>query len=233
MHITNKSGRTGEFRSKNTLKSTERPNFCNAAPQHWKARTSIEYCGSFEAFTQSSNSEPPNFELPHLINSTSQPSKEEHRLSLSSIGNSSSLFDSSSPASSGYSQKESALANPAGSIHIVSRGSAGPYSKIQDTYAIPSKMVIERSSAKAPLSSIKPIEQAVMQNEEPNTSKPAVPYAAPRFGESTMPQSPLNRATLESKVLIMPKPSKPDFQRDQPKTSRFMSSLLRSSFSQT
>lgn len=58
-----------------------------------------------------------------------------------------------------------------------------------------------------------------MNDENMIPQKLSAPTAAPRFGETTLPQSPLNRAALEAKVFLKPKPPRPDFYRQEPKSN--------------
>jgi SNF2 family DNA or RNA helicase len=76
-------------------------------------------------------------------------------------------------------------------------------------------MVNERSPAKAALQATKANEQPIQQIEPVQPVKPAYPSSVPKFGESTLPQSPLNRRALESNVFIKPKPPRPEYHKEQ------------------
>lgn len=76
-------------------------------------------------------------------------------------------------------------------------------------------MVNERSPAKAPLKPVVPNEQPSRMADHSYPSKPQ-PTTVPRFGQPTLPQSPLHRpAQKESSVFIQPK-SRPEHHRDVP-----------------
>lgn len=79
-------------------------------------------------------------------------------------------------------------------------------------------MVNERSPAKAASQSTGANQQTTQQANSAYVGNMAQASSVPVFGEATVPQSPLNRATLDranadSKVFIKSKPPQPEFQR--------------------
>lgn len=67
-------------------------------------------------------------------------------------------------------------------------------------------MVNEQSHAKAPVQSAISNEQPTKQVEPAQVENPAYASSVPRFGQPTLPQSPLGRGAFDSKVFIKPKP---------------------------
>ncbi len=80
-------------------------------------------------------------------------------------------------------------------------------------------MVNERSPGKGPLQATKANEQPIHQTEPAQQIKPVYPSSVPKFGETTLPQSPLGRKALESKVFIQPKPPRPEYHKEHPNTN--------------
>jgi hypothetical protein len=81
-------------------------------------------------------------------------------------------------------------------------------------------MVNERSPAKAPIQSSQADEQLIQQAASTQLEKPAYPSSVPKFGQPTIPQSPLGRSALESKLFIKPKPARPEYHKDHHNTSK-------------
>lgn len=145
----------------------------------------------------------PGFHAPPTLTSsvTSKGSVYLTQSRLSDVGDSSSLFDFHSPAS--YNQS-----------------SFNPSSNPQAISATPSIMVRERSPAKAASQSSDQSEfpSHTLASQEPvKVINPLM--TAPKFGETSLPQSPLHRSSmtnkerLENKILIQPRRSDGNKQR--------------------
>jgi hypothetical protein len=205
----------GDFRSRNTLKSTQHPNFDSA---YHPPSEKLEKSRSPSRDTSGKES---SYELPILnslpSNTYSPSTPGQYALSPQYIGDSSSLFDSSPAAA--FDSKKKPTRNLPGSY--TAKGQSRPNTK----------MVNERSPAKAPFRPATVNEQSTSQPDGTYLPKPMQAPSAPRFGETTLPHSPLNRAALESRVFIMPKPkpaARPENKGGPPTTSRFFNIRERS-----
>lgn len=97
-------------------------------------------------------------------------------------------------------------------------GSTSNDSKDKKLRSKESKMVNERAPAKA-------VPRPVSRDSDDGAPAPKFNYAsglgeAPRFGQTSLPQSPLVRKPKESSMFIQPK-SRPEHHRDQPRPGGF------------
>lgn len=201
--------RTGEFKSKNTLKSKQLPTFS-------KAQYSRGNIYDAKTFQQSSTSDLSPSELTCYQSLSQRDSYmfQHHQASPNDIGNLSSPFDIS-PGSLEYTT----------GIYVQSPTFPTPIttlfgkSRICDQARGPSRtMVNERLPPKAPLQSA--VSNEPTQQAEPaQLEKPVYPLSVPKFGQPSLPQSPLSRSTLESKVFIKPKPQRPEYHKQHHDTS--------------
>ncbi|KAI9650807.1 hypothetical protein NHQ30_000840 [Ciborinia camelliae] len=194
----------GGFTPLNTIGSTETPNFKRRNPN----TPAIKEQQDFQRFVNTSKTTTTPRGLPHIQGRTYPSPVKENSPSLSDLGDSTSLFDSS--------------------LEIIGRASNSSSSRkatvvVLDTTKYDrrlvekeNKMVKERSPAKVP---------APLRPEEPNDQyRPSQSNAAnhlssiPRFGEPTLPQSPLNRKSQQqySELFVQPK-SRPEFHREPEK----------------
>lgn len=197
--------RIGEFKTQNTLKSTQPPTFTNALQSH-------ENTSDTNVLPQYLTPSSSVYDLPHHRNSAARTESlsEFHHISPEDIGNSSSLFDSSL-ASLDYTNEQSISSTSAGlKLLLFSKGSSRG-----EAQGPTKKMVNERSPTKAPLQSTQTNEQPTQQVAPAQLEKPAYPSSVPKFGQPTFPQSPLGRSALESNVFIKPKPPRPEYHKDQ------------------
>lgn len=195
--------RNGEFTRKNTLSSQQTPKFA----QRQQRQVTPEQQQSFDDLLRSSTTGTPPHELPHLRrlstqtpspplfkgayyspgdSSTGSSNPSPLRQSDSQIGNSSSLFDHSSPAVFVFSGNTKAFT-----------------------------MVNERSPAQAPSNPNPPNNLSTQQTVK--SVRPVQATDAPRFGQPTLPQSPMSKSALENKLAF--RPVRPDYPKPQPANS--------------
>lgn len=141
-------------------------------------------------------------------------------ISISNLGNSSSLFFSNSPRSFEFGGANRA-ANPNSPIPFVFGVTSNKFSQKRTAKA--NKMVKERSPAKVPLRPVVANEQSQSQADGPSKPMPQPdlfasrppPSSVPQFGQPTLPQSPLNRGpSKQSSVFLQPK-NRPELHRDE------------------
>ncbi len=217
--MTDRESRNGQFRSKNTLQSTERPNFGNPLHPQDHNQSSTAHSWLLSSRTDSSLYELPKFRRP--IPPEASPSFSEHyQPSPTAIGNSSSLFDENSLASLDIRHnKHTPPAHLFGPVSPTVGTSINLESPI-----LSDNMVNERSPAKAPLQPTKANEQSTQPSQIVLPPKPVQNMSAPRFGETSLPQSPLNRKTVESHPALLPRQPQSGNHSQPPNTT----SMLRS-----
>jgi hypothetical protein len=149
------------------------------------------------------------------VQSTSTPIITQTDLSLSELGDSSSLFSYKTPDFE-FTGKGIPFKNTYSPIPFVFGKS--------DKDSSPHKMVNERSPAKATLLPRVGNEQPTRQ-EETSYKLNATPSSVPQFGQPTMPHSPLHRpAPKDSGVFIQPK-SRPEHHRDSDRPGMVLSHI--------
>jgi hypothetical protein len=189
----------GKFTPLNTIESTETPNFRDTARDRQQ---------QYHSAVETPRGRSPSRLLPYLQrNLDSATAEAQYSPTLSNLGDSSSLFDSSleitgrASISTFYNDEEDAA--------LGSKNNTKTISTAENL-----KMVKERSPAKVPLRPVEPNDQP--QPSQGNPSKPL--SSIPRFGEPTLPQSPLYRSAQQdhSELFIQPK-SRPEQHRPKEK----------------
>jgi hypothetical protein len=189
----------GKFTPLNTIESTETPSFRGTAKDRQQ---------QYHSAVETPHGRSPSRNFPYLQrNLDSATAEAQYSPTLSNLGDSSSLSDSSleitgRPSISTFRSDEVDAAS--GSKSNTNTRSAAEYLK----------MVRERSPAKVPLHPVEPNDQP--QPSQGNPSKPL--SSIPRFGEPTLPQSPLYRSAQQdhSELFIQPK-SRPEQHRPKEK----------------
>jgi len=192
----------GSFTPHNRLKEKERPNFRQRKPDSSSQQTSPRRV-DHTLKTATSLDLPPHRETFYTPEPTS-----ERSITLSELGNSSSLFSYDSPASSDFGSavkpRKSDLPIPfVFSIATEPRRLEGGQNK---------KMVNERSPAKASLQAAVLNEQGPKEGESSYAPKPK--STVPQFGQPTFPSSPLHRAPVKDSGLFIQPKSRPEHHRD-------------------
>ncbi|KAF7861922.1 hypothetical protein EAF04_007803 [Stromatinia cepivora] len=193
----------GGFTPLNTIGSTEAPNFKRRNTN----TNTLKQQHKFKRVINTSKTTTLPHILPHIHRRTRPSPVTEHSPSLSALGDSTSLFDSSLEIIGRASNSSSARK---GTVVVLDTTK-------YDRYFIEegNKMVREISPAKV---------QAPRPEEPKDQYRSSQSNAAnhlssiPRFGEATLPQSPLNRKSQQqySELFIQPK-SRPEFHRDTEK----------------
>ncbi|KAJ8063095.1 hypothetical protein OCU04_008338 [Sclerotinia nivalis] len=195
----------GGFTPLNTIGSTEAPNFKR---RNTNTNThTLKQQHNFKRVVNTSRTTTPPHILPRIQRRTRPSPVTEHSPSLSALGDSTSLFDSSLEIIGRASNSSSARK---GTVVVLDTTKYDRYSIEKGN-----KMVREISPAKV---------QAPRPEEPKDQYRPPQSNAAnhlssiPRFGEATLPQSPLNRKSQQqySELFIQPK-SRPEFHRDAEK----------------
>ncbi|ESZ94318.1 hypothetical protein SBOR_5314 [Sclerotinia borealis F-4128] len=193
----------GGFTPLNTIGSTEPPNFKRRNPNNSKQQHQHQHYS--KRFVNTPKTTTPPRRLPHLQRRTYPSPVKENSPSLSELGDSTSLFDSSLEIIGQASNTSSAKK---GTVIVLDTTKYDRYTVFKEN-----RMVKERSPAKM---------QVPLRPEEPNDQyRPSQSNAAnhlssiPRFGEPMLPQSPLNRKSREqySELFVQPK-SRPEFHRE-------------------
>ena len=176
---------------------------------------------NFQARTDFSSASGFSLHLPH-IQRGSDPLASIIELSgetLSELGDSSSLFSLKTPPE--FNSTSTCPQYPRGNSPIPSvLGTLNQHQQLLKEGRQQSKMVNERSPAKAPLLPVAPNEQPHPQTQAESAvlSKPTQ-VTGPQFGQTSALQSPLQRPPQkESNVFIQPK-SRPEHHRDFNKLS--------------
>ncbi|KAB8294038.1 hypothetical protein EYC80_009496 [Monilinia laxa] len=196
----------GGFTPLNTIGSTEAPNFkrrnTNTLKQQQDIRRYLD--------TSKTTTPPPPRRLPHIQRRylPSPSPVKENSPSLSELGDSTSLFDSSLEII-GRAPNSSSARKGTVIVLDTTKHDRSPLEK-------ENKMVREISPAKVP---------AAFRSEESNdqyrhsqSNGTSHLSSIPRFGETTLPQSPLNRKSQQqhSELFVKPK-SRPEFHREPEK----------------
>ena len=185
------TNRRNGFTPHNSLASTNPPTFKKRGLQSTTTRPDQQH--NFQSNWQPKS---PFLGLPSLRQYDSPESASKN---LSDIGDSSSLFSYNTSPSFDFESRDTAQQNRPPIPHIFGVPRKDPNQKIQ--------MVNERSPAKAPL-------RPDSTHEKPPPKNPFANMAEPRFGEISMPQSPLHRKPAkESSVFLQPK-SRPEHHRE-------------------
>ncbi|KAL2069667.1 hypothetical protein VTL71DRAFT_14346 [Oculimacula yallundae] len=188
----------GSFTPHNTVSTKERPNSKQRRPDISSQQTNRRRAQSPQGILVL----PPNHETFNTPESTN-----DRSITLSELGNSSSLFSYDSPASFDFgSPRRSANTGSVPFVFGIPKESGRPEGNRR------TKMVNERSPAKAAL-------PAAMLNEQPpkqaESSQPPKPYSTvPQFGQPTFPSSPLHRAPVKDSGLFIQPKSRPEHHRD-------------------
>ncbi|KAK0107625.1 hypothetical protein ONS96_003431 [Cadophora gregata f. sp. sojae] len=193
----------GSFTPLNRLTTKDRPNFKQRRSDSASQQTNSRGVQLPIETKLTGLNLPPHHETFYTPESTS-----ERSITLSDIGNSSSLFSYDSPASFdfGGAIKSAKSDRPIPFVFGIPKESL----RLEGTRQ--NRMVNERSPAKAPL-------QTVALNEQPpkqadNSYAPKPQSTVPQFGQPTFPSSPLHRAPAKDSGLFIQPKSRPEHHRD-------------------
>ncbi|APA15699.1 hypothetical protein sscle_15g104690 [Sclerotinia sclerotiorum 1980 UF-70] len=197
----------GGFTPLNTIGSTDAPNFKRRNKTTNTNTRIFKQQHNFKRVVNTSRTTTPSHIIPRIQRTTCPSPVTENSPSLSELGDSTSLFDSSLLIIGRASNSNSA---GKGTVVVLDTTK-------YDRYLVEkgNKMVREISPAKV---------QAPRPEEPKDQYRSSQSNAAnhlsniPRFGEATLPQSPLNRKSQQqySELFIQPK-SRPEFHRDTEK----------------
>ncbi|PVH84179.1 hypothetical protein DL98DRAFT_558444, partial [Cadophora sp. DSE1049] len=197
----------GPFTPHNTITTKERPNFKQRKPDPSSQQTHPRGVQHPLKTTHTSLDLPPRRETFYTPESTS-----ERSITLSEIGNSSSLFSYYSPASFDFGSAIKPTKSDCPIPFVF--GIPKEPRRLEETRH--NKMVNERSPAKAPLQAVLPNEQPPKEAESSYAPKPQ--STVPQFGQPTFPSSPLHRAPAKDSGLFIQPKSRPEHHRDGEKS---------------
>ncbi len=197
------------FTPHNTLGTKERPTFNQQRPA---------------LHTQNKSIKPQSqYDLPLNRLLSDSPRTFDTSKDLSELGDSSSLFSYNSPASFDFGSVIE-LADSECPIPFIF--GASKKDTLQKSQSHKYKMVKERSPAKPPLKPVAADEPLPKTAESAPPTK-TFPSGVPKFGQPTLPQSPLRRAQArDSTVFLQPK-SRPELHRDSDKNGTLYVLVLR------
>ncbi|PBP23233.1 DNA repair protein [Diplocarpon rosae] len=209
-NTTSKATGTNSFTPHNTITTTDRPSFRRRPPTPPIQKSdSVRAQGTREAINSCSS--------PLIVRKLfDTPSSTERIITLSEIGDSSSIFSHDTPVSFEFGSAVK-IANRDRPIPLIF-GTSQVAEQIHD-----SKMVNERSPAKAPRQSVMPNEQYPKQSERSYAPKSL--SSIPQFGQPTMPSSPLHRPAAKDSVLFIQPKSRPEHHRDGEKRAHPMQAV--------
>lgn len=208
--------RNGEFKWRNTLSSKQSPKFTRSVPGSAVPRDAAKFPHRVQvnpypvAGTVLSPDKPlSTLQLQYrTFDSTSWQDNcftDSPPPALRDLGRSSPLFDGCSSADNSYIETP----GPRKTISTsqISENPRKLRAKSHIESATPTTMVNERSPAKVPLNPTKTneLQPQTSQTSQTPPTKPPQPLDTPRFGQTSLPQSPFNHKALESRVFIKPK----------------------------